>query len=71
MTDRLKGCTVVFDRSIREDDAVTILDAIRMVKGVLEVKPSVDTSEDWMIRERARRELGEQILGILYPKDGK
>jgi hypothetical protein len=35
MTDRLKGCVVTFDQDLRTDDAEAILNAIRMVKGVL------------------------------------
>ena len=71
MTDRLKGCIVTFDRSIRTDDAEAILDAIRMVKGVMAVNPSVDDFGDVMARERVRRELGDKMWQVLYPKDEK
>jgi hypothetical protein len=69
MTDRLKGCTVVFTHDIRDDDAEAILNAIRMVKGVLSVDPSLASSEDWMMRERVKSELGEKLWQVLYPKD--
>lgn len=41
MTDRYKGCTVVFDHEIREDDAEHLLNAIRMIKGVKAVEPHI------------------------------
>ena len=46
MTDRLKGCTVVFDRDIRVDDAEHLLDAIRMLRGVIDVTPEIKVLSD-------------------------
>lgn len=68
MTDRLKGVYVVFDQDIREDDAEAILNAIRMVRHVQSVEPIVANIEDHFARDRVRRELGQKILDILYPK---
>ena len=70
MTDRLKGCTVVFERDIREDDAEHILNAIRMLKGVLKVEPSISTADDWMAQERARHDIGQKLLKVVYPHLG-
>lgn len=67
MTDRLKGVIVTFDNDIREDDAEAVLNAIRMVRGVLSVKPVVSSSEQHMAEERVRRELGEKLLKVIYP----
>jgi hypothetical protein len=69
MTDRIKGCTVVFDKSIRADEVGAVLNAIRMIKGVLDVKPSIDTSDDWMNRTQVRNELGKKIMQVLCPDD--
>jgi hypothetical protein len=71
MTDQLKGCVVSFDRDIREDDAGLVLRAIEMLKGVQGVTPSLATPNDWMNRERVRRELGEKLWSILYPKESR
>ncbi len=62
MTDRLKGCTVVFDRDIREDDAEGLLNAIRHIKGVKIVEPSISTSDDWMAAARAKSELLAKLV---------
>jgi len=41
MTDRYCAPTVVLDKDIRSDDAEAIINAIKMVKHVLDVKPQV------------------------------
>jgi len=69
MTDILKGCTVAFDRDIREDDAEDILNAIRMIKGVMCVDPSRTTRQDWIAAERVRREMCANVMAVLYPKE--
>jgi len=64
MTDRYKGLMVVFEKDIRDDDAKKIIDAIKMIKGVLNVEPSISTSEDctkhylnWLIQELQKRKI--------------
>lgn len=41
MTDRHSGYLVTLAKDIREDDARKIIDALRMVRGVLTVEPVV------------------------------
>ncbi len=65
MTDRLKGCNVVFDRDIRDDDVEPLLNAIRMMKGVLSVSPERATADDWMIRSRVKREFIEKLYNLI------
>ena len=65
MTDRLKGCIVVFDADYRDDDAESILEAIGMVKGVQSVTPEVSNSQDWMARERIKFELRDKLFEVL------
>lgn len=69
MTDRLKGVVVTFKKDIREDDAEAIINAIRMVKHVLTVKPLISGYEQGMAEDRVRTELGDKLWKILYPKD--
>jgi hypothetical protein len=68
MTDRLKGCVVAFEADIREDDAEATLAAIRQIKGVVAVTPSVVTPDDWINRSQVRTELTEKVLEVLIPK---
>lgn len=65
MTDRLKGCLVVFDRDLRDDDAQPTIDAIRQLRGVSDVTTSLATPEDALNRLRMRRELINQIYELL------
>ena len=68
MTDRYHSLTVVLEKDIRDDDAQSIINAIKMVKGVLSVKPHVSDFTSLMAEDRARRDLEEKILQVIYPK---
>jgi hypothetical protein len=46
MTDRIKGFTVALDRDYRDDDVEVIANAIRMIKGVVAVEPSIVGTDD-------------------------
>lgn len=65
MTDRVKGCVVTFDRDYRDDDAEEILQAIRMIKGVLSVEGSVKNLDDTMNRERIKNRYERAIRNAI------
>lgn len=65
MTDRIKGLTVVLEKSYREDDCDEIINAITMLKGVVSVKKHIMKNEDFFLRERFRRELARQFYEML------
>lgn len=67
MTDRYHSIGVVLEKDIRDDDAQCILDAIKMIKGVLSVKPHISDFEANMAEERARRELSNKLWKALHP----
>lgn len=67
MTDRFHSLTVVLDKDIREDDAEGLIDAIKHMRGVLSVEGIVSNYEAHMAVERARRELGTEILSVIFP----
>ena len=71
MTDRLKGCVVMFEEDIREDDAAAVLSAIKMLKGVGDVAPTFADYDDWMNRSRIRLELARKLMEVLYPPEEK
>ena len=68
MTDRIHSLTVVFKEDVRSDDCEAWVDAIKMMHNVLSVTPHVTDVGDHMAQERARRELGDKLLGVLYPE---
>lgn len=70
MTDRIKALTVVLEEDYRDDDVENIITAILMVRGVLDVTDRyIDSIEDHIAYSRVRRELGEKLIRVLYPKD--
>ena len=68
MSDRINTITVVLEKEIRDDDCETILNAIRMIRGVLEATPNVADPGEYMAVERARHDLGQKLWEVLYPK---
>lgn len=68
MTDRLSGYVVTLDRDIRDDDAEVITNAIKMIKGVLSVKPIVANIDTHIGYERAKQEIGQKLFNIFYEK---
>ena len=64
MTDRYNAVVVAFDRDIREDDAEAVINAIRMIKGVVNVTPNVTDISDHVAAMRAKRELREKLLAV-------
>lgn len=64
MTDRLKGCWVVFEKEYREDDAEEILAAIRMVKGVGSVEPKLADPDHYMARSQAKHDIRKAIFDL-------
>jgi len=69
MTDRYNYLTVVLERNLRDDDAEGLINAIKMLRGVLEVKPNIANAADFLAETRARQDIGEKLWGVLYPKN--
>ena len=57
MTDRHGGYIIVLENDIREDDAEPIINAIKQIRGVIEVAPCVSDSGTWIAHSRARHEI--------------
>lgn len=65
MTDRHAGYVVTLSEDIREDDAEAIINAIRMVKGVINVRPIVSNVELMIAEDRTDQEWREKIRQLL------
>ena len=65
MTDRINGVFVTLDRDIRTDDAEHLLNAIRMIKGVVDVSPNISDPNNHMAKISAKIELGNKIMKVL------
>ena len=69
MSDRYNYLTVVLEKDTRYDDAEPLINAIRQLKGVLNVKAHVSNSDSWASDERARFELGQKLWEVIYAKN--
>ena len=65
MTDKYNGLLVALDRDIRDDDAVKLIEAIKMIKGVLSVTGSIVGITDYIAEQRARAEIVNKVLEAL------
>lgn len=65
MTDRHAGYVVVLEEDIREDDAKAVIDALKMIKGVLTVKPIISTPEIIIATNRAKAEMARKLWKVL------
>ena len=62
MTDRVKGFTVTLEKDIRIDDVEVIMDAIRMIRGIADVQPSISNHDDLINQMRVKSDLREKFL---------
>lgn len=69
MTDRVRTLTVLLDKDWRDDDVQHVIDAIRMVRGVADVQPTVETAEKqmavWKAKDELRREILQKVVELL------
>ncbi len=68
MTDRFSSLTVVLEHDIREDDASALIQAIQLLRGVLTVEGNVVDVTSIVAEQRARHELREQLLAVVFPE---
>jgi len=53
---------------MRIDDAEVLLAAARQLKGVVDAMPNICDTGSAVAETRARQELGQKIIDIIYPK---
>jgi hypothetical protein len=64
MTDRVHSLTVVLDADVRDDDVAPLIDAIRMMRGVADVRALVSDPVSHMAEMRARRDAAQRVLAL-------
>ena len=73
MTDRYNALTVVLEKGMRDDDAKVLMDAIRQMKGVLEVEGNVSDISSITAYHRVRSEMLQKLLTVVdegHPNKG-
>lgn len=61
MTDRVKGFVVTLENDIRIDDVEPLIQAIRCMRGVADVEPSISDTDDLINQRRIKSELREKM----------
>jgi hypothetical protein len=64
MTDRYDAFIVILEKDIR-DDAQDTINAIRQIKGVLDVQPHTPDSSNLIARMRIRTEIEQKLFSVL------
>jgi hypothetical protein len=65
MTDRYNYLMVVLEENTREDDAESIINAIKMIKGIGTVKPNVVDPNSFILEWRAKNDLIDKLNKVL------
>lgn len=71
MSDRYHSLTVVLEIDMRDEDVREIVSSIKMIRGVLSVSPYAADLISHVAEKRARLELGEKIIAVIYPDKTK
>lgn len=66
MTDRVNALIVALEVDMRDDDAQGLVDAITQLRGVSSVRLNVADMDDWLAKDRAKRELRQKIHDLLW-----
>ena len=68
MTTRFATLTVALSTDLRDDDAQSLIDAIKMLRGVADVKGDVSDPGQWLAETRVRSEICERLLAAVFQK---
>ena len=72
MTDRINAIVVILEKDMREDDAEPLLNAIRTMRGVLDVRTNIaDPLLEPIIRMRMSVEIMDVLRKIFYEEETK
>ena len=61
MSDRINGFVVILDKDYKDDDVEQTINAIKQIKGILEVKPNIVTAVERIAGERLKIEIANKI----------
>jgi hypothetical protein len=65
MTDRINALTVVLEQDYREDDAESLISAIKLLRGVISVEKNVTDLSDHVAEQRAQHELRAKLIKLI------
>ncbi len=65
MSDRYHALTVLLDPPLKDEDALGLIEAIRHLRGVVDVQPHVADVDTYWAQEAARRQLIQEMYAVL------
>lgn len=65
MTDRINSITVVLEDNMRVDDAESLIEAIRHLRGVVAASGNVIDPGNYAARMQAKNEMLEKLFKVL------
>ena len=65
MTDSYFALTVILEKDYKDYDCEMLINAIKMIKGVLEVKPHVADPMKITVEQRVRLEIRQKLFKVL------
>jgi len=65
MTDRIHSITLVLEENVRVDDAEYILNACRMLKGVISADGNIADFDSHMAESRARTDMLTRVCATI------
>jgi len=71
MSANYNGFTVVFEEPVNQEYMDAVMEALKLYKGVVAVKPFVDEAPDWMIRKQVQTEYQKMLWDALNDKKNK
>jgi hypothetical protein len=71
MTDRYNALTVALSKDIRDDDAESIINAIKALKGVEDVTGNVVDIDSYVAESRVKHEVAVKIIDFVKELNSK
>lgn len=69
MSNRINGYIVILEQDCRDDNAKATLEAIKRIKGVLDVKENISTADEIIAETRIRQEFKEKLWKLITSND--
>lgn len=68
MSDYHCGYVVILEDEIKDEYSKAVIDAIRQLRGVLDVQPVVANAEFHIAKEQARWDVQKQVMDVFRAK---
>ena len=66
MSNKYHSVTVAIEKGLKEEDIKHIIDAIKMIKGVISAEGNIADATLYIAESRARHEMQQKIVDIIF-----